>query len=360
MNNMVKRGWVISDIHWGCRSNSNEWLEICYKFHVEFLIPYLKKNAKPGDILFISGDIFDSRQSIGLNTLNMALEVYSEIAKILPIEIILGNHDIFMKDSNKINSVKPLGLLPNITVYEEPVMKNWGGKKVLLMPWRKNHDVEREFLLTQQADYLLCHTDFIGAKNNAYVTIEKGNSVEVVKNFRKVFSGHIHWRQKINNVTFFGCPYQMTRSDIGNDKGLWLLDFEKETEEFIVNPISPKFLKIHLNELLNLTPIEIGKIVNNNFVDLTIPENFLDIVDIKELQIWIKNYRKLNIFVVSETAENAIEEAPGENSFDLLEVVKKYIEKLPISDNAMKISFNKISELYSRVEQSRNNSNDII
>ncbi len=352
---MVKRAWCISDLHWGCRSNSNEWLDICHQYHINFLIPHLRANAKPGDILYISGDIFDSRQSIGLNTLNLALEVYSEIAKILPIEIILGNHDIFMKDSNSINSVKPLGLLHNINVYEEPVMKNWGGKDVLLMPWRKNHIVEKEFLLTQKADYLLCHTDFVGAKNNAYVTIEKGNSIDVVKSFKKVYSGHIHWRQKIGNVTFFGCQYQMTRSDIGNEKGITLLDFENDTETFYPNKVSPKFLKIHLKELLHLTPVQLNNIVQNNFIDLTISEQLMEVIDIKELQTWISGYRKLNIFQVINDIESAsVDEIETSENFDILEVIESYINKLEVSDNAKKLSYQKIFELYTKVEQNRN------
>lgn len=354
---MVKRAWCISDIHWGCRSNTIEWLEIVRDYHKEFLIPHLKKNKKEGDILYISGDIFDSRQSIGLNALNMALECYDEISKIMPIYMILGNHDIFNKSTNEVNSVKPLKYLNNVFVYEEPEFVKWGGKDILLMPWRKDHQTEKEFLTGKKADYLLCHTDFVGAKNNAVTKVEHGNGIDLVKDIKKVYSGHIHWTQKIGNVTFFGSPYQMTRSDIGNTKKLWLLDFENDTEEIIYNNYSPSFIKMHIKDLLNMSPMVANRAFANNFVDLQIPNKLLDIIEVKDLHYWLSDYRRLTIQTLSDDLVE-LEEGELEKSTSILDTINEYIKKKEYSDKIKSLAYTKILDLFSKVENGKNVDNN--
>src|SRR5574343_417982 len=90
----MHRTFLISDTHFGVRNSSNEWMEIQKEYFYNFLIPLLKKESKKGDILIHCGDVFDSRQSINLFVMNFALEIFEELAKILPVIILLGNHDI--------------------------------------------------------------------------------------------------------------------------------------------------------------------------------------------------------------------------------------------------------------------------
>ena len=54
----MKRAFILSDTHFGARSNSIEWLEIMLDwFYSDFLIK-VKSEYKPGDILIHSGDFF--------------------------------------------------------------------------------------------------------------------------------------------------------------------------------------------------------------------------------------------------------------------------------------------------------------
>ena len=53
-----KRIFLLSDLHFGVRANSLEWLENQKSFFRNFYIPYLKNNVQEGDILFILGDWF--------------------------------------------------------------------------------------------------------------------------------------------------------------------------------------------------------------------------------------------------------------------------------------------------------------
>ena len=130
----AKRLWMISDTHLGIRNSSEEWIEIMRKYFYEWFIPLVRKNYKPGDILLHLGDVYDSRQSINLKVLNLCVDIFGELSKIFNdgIFIIVGNHDIFNKDSNVINSLVSLKWIPNINIIEEPISIKFGKRSFLL------------------------------------------------------------------------------------------------------------------------------------------------------------------------------------------------------------------------------------
>ena len=107
----INRFHIISDTHFGVRSNSIEWIEIQYDFFEKFYIPYLKKIVKPGDAIIHLGDVFESRQFVNVRVMNMAIDIMKKLAEIMPVFIICGNHDIYYKSTNDINSIKIFELL---------------------------------------------------------------------------------------------------------------------------------------------------------------------------------------------------------------------------------------------------------
>ena len=92
-----KNIFILSDLHFGVRANSLEWLQNHQKYFRDFYIPYLKKNVKPGDILFILGDWFDNRQLLDIYVMNTSINIVMELSEILPVHFITGNHDIYKK-----------------------------------------------------------------------------------------------------------------------------------------------------------------------------------------------------------------------------------------------------------------------
>ncbi len=46
------RIFLLSDLHFGVRANSLEWLQNQLYFFKKFYIPFLKENVSKGDILF--------------------------------------------------------------------------------------------------------------------------------------------------------------------------------------------------------------------------------------------------------------------------------------------------------------------
>jgi DNA repair exonuclease SbcCD nuclease subunit len=335
----VKRFINISDTHFGIRSNSNEWVDIHRSYFFDWFIPLLKKNYQPGDALMHNGDVFDSRQSINLNVMNMGLEIFEAISKIMPVYVICGNHDIYRKNTNAINSLKMFKWLDNVHVYEEPIILEVNGGKtdILLMPWRATKEQEQETVYSNTADYLFCHTDMQGLKFNRNVKVDEGINIETLKKFKRVYSGHIHYAQNAGNVRMIGSPYQLTRSDIGNAKSVWFIDFTNDTEDNIVNDFTPKFIKVNLDKLLELRFKRAEEILENNFVDILVDaittvnfpfSSFLDLFsNIK--------YRKLN-YIITSTEDNddwLVEELEGgDETIDLPSLVNLYIDSLSYNE----------------------------
>ena len=268
--------WEIGDMHFGCRSNNSEWIDILSTAHFDFILPTIQDNWKDGDIIIQVGDFFDNRQSLNLKVMDLGIKFAEELAKIGPVHIIAGNHDIFRKDSTDITSLDALKWIPNIKIYKEPACINVDEYKLFLMPWRKDIKTEgetlKEYQETLHPDYAFMHGTFSSTKYNKYVTIknDEGGSFKSTEGYKRVYSGHIHWMQHKYNVTVTGCPYEITRGDADNQKGIFYLNLENNEETFYENLISPKHKKFKFEEFDKDLFKEIMKVADNNFIDVII------------------------------------------------------------------------------------------
>jgi hypothetical protein len=274
LDKQVKRIWILGDMHLGVRSNSLEWLEMQKDFYDNQFIPTLLENYEDGDILVQVGDAFDNRQSINIKVLHYAVDLFERLGKILPTHIICGNHDIWAKKSNDVSSIDALKWIPNVAIYKEPQTFVWGGKDILLMPWRRDTEHEIETLKEySNAEIVFCHSEVRGIKLNSKVDNHHGTDSESYDNFTAVYSGHIHYRQRRGKLRMVGTPYELTRSDMDNVKGFDLVNLEDMQETFFENTISPKFVKFNLTQLYNVPLGEFKERIRNNYVDLFVPSN---------------------------------------------------------------------------------------
>ncbi len=350
----AKRIWLISDTHLGVRSNSREWMDIIDDYFNNFFIPLLREKYQPGDILVHCGDVFDSRQSINLYVMNRGIDIFEQISKIMPIYMIVGNHDIFMKYSNDIHSLKVFKHIDNITVFTEPQLVTLGNRKGLFLPWVDKHDEFIQIIKNNPADLLFCHTDIKGMSFNKFVKIEEGAEADEISGFSRVYSGHIHYAQKYKNARMLGSPYELTRSDSGNPKHVWLLDLETDEEYSFQNVISPKFLRYQLNWILEQPVGELQKLFENNFVDLMISPQWSMKFPFSLFADKIKNYRKINPIITEDTAVmtedgELIEEYEDIN---LISLIEKHIRDLPYSENIKeKLKSTSVSLYYEMIKE---------
>lgn len=358
-----KRIWLISDTHLGVRSNSREWMESIEGYFYDFLIPTIQENYQPGDILVHCGDIFESRQSINLYVLNKALEIFERLSSILPVYMICGNHDIFMKYTNEINSLKVFKNFKNITVYEEPIEAMIGNTQVVFMPWRDTHEQEAEVLSELNGEILFCHTDVKGFSFNRIQKIDGGNDIEAFGKFRRVYSGHIHFSQKYKNVRMLGCPYELTRSDTGNPKNIWLLDLATDTETSFENTYSPRFIKMKLERVLEMTITDLQEIFKNNYVDILVDASWSMKFPFSQFIEKFTGYRKINYVITAsdEVDENGDYVESSSDEINLLQLITEHIEGLPygegVKEKLLSVSTRVYTEVNKQMEEKRTHEN---
>lgn len=269
---------MVGDTHFGVFPlNLNKWVKIQFDYFYKQLIPYLKKHVKEGDILIHGGDLFDNRTSVPIIVQNKVEQLLIDIGEILPVHIIVGNHDLWNKGDNSINSPKIYNWLPNVNVYEKTTIIEKCDKKLVLMPWvEKKPDMIKE-IDNNPGDYLFCHSDLNGCLMHLSSVAHRNKDkidVEEFGRYKRVFSGHIHIRQVHKNFEFIGAPYQMDRNDYNDKKGLTILNLETGETEFVENNVSPTFKKIKISSDGDLLLLEHLN-TDNHFVDLEINNSVL-------------------------------------------------------------------------------------
>jgi DNA repair exonuclease SbcCD nuclease subunit len=292
-----KKIFLLSDLHFGVRANSLEWLSNQTEFFHKFYIPYLKKNIQPGDILFILGDWFDNRQLLDIYVMNSSIDIMLELADIIPIYIITGNHDVYKKYNTDVNSIVAFKYIPNVTIYEKPIVITNNDTKILILPWIGNADIEENYVRANKFDYIFAHANITGFKydNGKDIIGSFGINFSKFKNIKKIFSGHIHKRQEKDNIIYIGSPYHTKRSDIGNSKGIYLFDPTTNSFSFTRNDLSPIYQRIMLGDILELSLKDTIKILDNNYTDIIVPDKYIHLFNLTKFIDILKNcnYKKI-------------------------------------------------------------------
>lgn len=331
-----KNIFLLSDIHLGVRGNSVEWLSNIKNFFYEFYIPFLRSNIEEGDVLFFLGDFFDNRQSLDISVLNAGLEIMTSLSKLLPVHIMVGNHDIYKKNDTDVNSVSAFKNIRNVYLYEKPTIVSNGSNSILIMPWVGDGDVEENYILSNHTDYIFAHTDISGLKYDNNKIISKGIDVTKIKQLKRLFSGHIHKRQDAGKYIYLGCPYQTKRSDIGNVKGVYKFYPEKNEVSFTKNTYSPVFQRIRLDVILDFTLRETSKVLENNYTDIIVPDAFVNVFNLSTFVDILKDckYRKIETAIESNRPESELSDVSDEiNIKDILSLLETSISDLGHQDD---------------------------
>ena len=136
---------MITDSHAGIRGDSQHFSAYQQRFYEDIFFPrILAEGIKE---VFHLGDFFDRRKFINFKTLDWIEKCFLEPLREhdIKLHILIGNHDVAYKNTNRINSVRMLmEKYKNITIYdEEPVEVALGSKhSALLVPWINNQNYD--------------------------------------------------------------------------------------------------------------------------------------------------------------------------------------------------------------------------
>lgn len=244
---------IITDQHFGIRSDSESILNNQEKFYREIFFPKLEE-LNINTVLHL-GDIFDRRKYVNYNTLQRAKSMFLDPLKERDINMLLtvGNHDVFYKTTNKLNS--PESLLSdydNIKIYTKASEVNIHDKLFLLIPWITKDNKEHSFnLINNSKAYVAAgHLEISGFEYYRGSMAKHGVSKEVFDKYNVVMSGHFHHKSSGSNIEYLGAPSEYIWADYDDPRGFHIFDTQTEELEFIENPFSI-FKKVQYDDVEN-------------------------------------------------------------------------------------------------------------
>ena len=241
---------LITDTHYGARSDSIAYDRFFEKFYTDVFFPELE--ARGIDTIVHLGDVFDRRKFINYATLRSCKRYFFDQleSRGITAHVLAGNHDTFFKNTNEVNS--PDILLreyDNIITYSDPDVINVGGRNILLMPWicADNYAKSMKMLKDNATSVCFGHFEIAGFVMHKGQVSEDGIDAAIFKDYELVCSGHFHHRSTVGNIVYLGNPYEFTWVDYGDTRGFHVFDTEDASLEFIKNPYTI-FEKIYYDD----------------------------------------------------------------------------------------------------------------
>ena len=342
---------LITDQHFGARNDSVHFHEFFSKFYKEFFFPYLEEHGI--QTIIELGDIFDRRKYVNFDTLSRCRDYWFDQIEQRGIELhcIIGNHDIYFKNTNRVNAPSLLmGEYDNMRVYEEPAIVNFDGLDILMMPWINNENYEEAMDSIKNSHCSVCmgHLEMQGFAMYKGAFNDHGLNHKVFSEYDMVMSGHFHHKSTKDNVYYLGSPYEMTWSDYNDDRGFHVFDTETKDLTYVKNPYimfhKVFFDDVGVDEIPDFTYLKdtYVKVIVKNKNNPYVFDLFMDKLNAAEpvhVQVVEDN---LNLDVGDEG--DFIDEAE-----DTMTIVKKYIEGLSLNDAQTKNVSSMFNDLYQEV-----------
>lgn len=229
---------LITDTHFGGRSDSLEFDSFFKKFYDEIFFPELDKRGIKR--IMHLGDCFDRRKYINFNSLQSCKQYFFDAAKDRGIEIdmIVGNHDTFYKNTNELNSPELLlKQYSNIRTYSTPTDINVDGRDILMLPWICTGNLQESLDAVKETKAKVCfaHLELAGFLVFKNQDAHDGFDPAIFKHFDLVCTGHFHHRHSKNNIVYLGNPYELFWNDVDDPRGFHVFDTDSLELEFVEN-----------------------------------------------------------------------------------------------------------------------------
>lgn len=310
-NNKKKIG-IFTDLHVGVESDSKIRINETKKC-IEWVVKKFKENNI--DWVVFCGDLYNSRYSINVNTLNVGIEIVQDLAfnfeKVILIE---GNHDTYYKNSNSVNSISFLSNVSEneniIVVDEHPKFVKIANKTYGFYPWGFTPESIKDVEGFITPDYGFGHFELNGVMQAGQVS--SGNKFSLHDMFilgNELFSGHYHTNNLYKDIKsgkclhMVGSTLQLNWGDYHQDKMIGILDNGSYSE--IVNDVNARFEKVFYSGFKGkkYTADALKNLCRRNFVKFVIdmPYQFEEILKCNEIIKKLNPYSLEFDYLISST-----------------------------------------------------------
>lgn len=238
---------ILGDVHLGVRADAIAFHNHYQEFYSKTFFPYLLENNIKHVVQL--GDLFDRRKYISFQTLALSRKYFFEQFSRYNIDchVLLGNHDVFFKNTLEINSPELLlqEYQNNVFIYNEPA--SWQG--IDIIPWicKDNEQQIMQFINESTNEICFGHFELAGFEMDRGNICHDGMDAELLKKYDLVLSGHFHHKSTKGNITYVGTPSEHTWADYNDERGFHVFDTETRELTFVPNP-NKMFYKIQYND----------------------------------------------------------------------------------------------------------------
>lgn len=294
---------LLTDIHFGCKGNSDEFNQQCLDF-LDFVQETVSEKDVDGAIFL--GDWFHNRNAINVKTLKHGIEGIYSLGNIGNGNsyMILGNHDLYYRDRRDVSSIVIPEGDTGVQIIDEPIMVD----NLLLCPWTTSDEKLSEIIAEHKPDYVFCHPEIPSFSFNKSSKYEGEFDPQEYSGPKRICCGHFHMRQEKNNITYIGNCFSHDFSDVNDwhNKGFAILDTETNGIEYFEWENAPKYC---VTKISQLNSIEFG---SNMYLKLINDVNMkpLELNKLQEQLEQIPNIKDCMVYpnelaVVKETVDEA-------------------------------------------------------
>ena len=298
---------ILNDTHCGIRNSSEIFIDNAEKFYEDVFFPYLLENNIT-QIIHL-GDYYDNRKFINFRALHRNRKMF--LAKLreygITMDIILGNHDTYYKNTNELNSLKELlgHYMNEVNIVHDASVLNYDGTDIALVPWicPENEEESINFIKNCKASIIGGHFELSGFEMMKGIENTHGMDPSILDRFELVMSGHYHTKSTKGNINYLGSQMEFFWNDAHDNKYFHILDTETRELEAIHNPhtlfyriyyddkkqdyldydlseIDNKFIKVVVINKADTFMFDrfIDRIQNHKIHELKIAENFSEFI----------------------------------------------------------------------------------
>ena len=334
----------LSDIHIRKTRRHEE-----YKIVLDNLVASLE--SLPIDRIVLAGDLLHNKTDLSPEAVQLASEYLDRLSDIVPVDLILGNHDCVINQHNRLDSLSPIvSLLKNngktINLYEESGLYEVTDELVygIFAQQDTKHQWPIDFDREEGKNYVaLYHGAIDGSRTSASHRIESDNDKSIFRNYDFGMLGDIHSRQPMilddNGKIKVAYAGSLIQQNFGEEieKGFLLWDLDQKKCMFIevANDWGFKTFRLDQDAIDNIENIEF-ELPTKPYVRILLNTSDYNVTTAKHVESVIRNkYKPESLFIevdVQSTVDDLSLSGKAENVTDLKtqqDLLKQYFAKRP-------------------------------
>ena len=298
-----------TDIHWGCKSNSEQHNQDCLNF-IAWFCDQVRGNQEIDHVIFM-GDWYENRSAVNISTMNYSYQGAKKLNELgIPVYFIIGNHDLYHRHTRNVHSVVNFHEFENFVIVDHPIVVDCIGDRGSVLSPYLFHDEYPELAKFLKYKTWWGHFEFKGfVVTGCNILMPTGPDPKSFAGPDRIFSGHFHKRQLSENIVYIGNTFPTNFGDAGDsNRGMAVYNHNGNKLDFIDWPDAPLYIKTTLSRLIDESIILPKHSRVKCLVDL--PISFEESTLIKSTYITDYNLREFSLEESSHLAETLSKSSP--------------------------------------------------